>query len=226
MEKSIETIWKEGFMHDNALVVPKINDLYNRKSTDIVDKLQRMFHVNLLAITIAIVAIPIVTGAIEFGFLFAGASEKAPFIFLPGLALSAMLATLVRMGRQEMRKLDQFDKGQSSYQYLKVFAEWRKTSMERYGRFYQLFYPVFFLLADAVLWFSFGSRIATEAAAGFPDEFLAQNISTMWLIATVLGTALSAWFAKPLYELDVNLVYGQQFKKLDEIIADMELLRA
>jgi hypothetical protein len=224
MEKSIETIWKEGFMHDNALVVPRINDLYNRKSTDIVDKLQRMFRVNLLAITIAIIAIPVVTGAIEFGGPFTGV-ETTPFIFFPALALSALLAVLVRIRRQEMLKLEQFDKGQTSYQYLKVFVEWRRASFQRYSRFYQLFYPLFFLLGDAVLWFSFGSKIAAEAAAGFPEEFVAQHISTLWLIGTVLGTGLAAWFAKPLYQLDVNLVYGQQFEKLDEIIADMEELR-
>ena len=38
MEKSIETIWKEGFMKDDALVAPKLNDLYNQKSANIIDK--------------------------------------------------------------------------------------------------------------------------------------------------------------------------------------------
>jgi len=38
MEKSIETIWKEGFLESDALVAPKLNDLYNQKSIHIVDK--------------------------------------------------------------------------------------------------------------------------------------------------------------------------------------------
>ena len=29
MEKSIETIWKEGFLEKDVLLAPKLNDLYN-----------------------------------------------------------------------------------------------------------------------------------------------------------------------------------------------------
>ncbi len=42
MDKSIETIWKEGFLRGDALVAPKVNDLYAQKSRHIVDKIQRM----------------------------------------------------------------------------------------------------------------------------------------------------------------------------------------
>ena len=31
MEKTIEAVWKEGFVDDDALVAPKLNDLYNHK---------------------------------------------------------------------------------------------------------------------------------------------------------------------------------------------------
>jgi hypothetical protein len=50
MEKSIEDIWKEGFLKSDALVAPKINDLYNQKSIHIIDKFKRMFRINLIAI--------------------------------------------------------------------------------------------------------------------------------------------------------------------------------
>jgi len=50
MEKSIENIWKEGFLKSDALVAPKINDLYNQKSIHIIDKFKRMFKINLIAI--------------------------------------------------------------------------------------------------------------------------------------------------------------------------------
>jgi hypothetical protein len=30
MEKSIETIWKEGFLKNDALIAPKINNLYTQ----------------------------------------------------------------------------------------------------------------------------------------------------------------------------------------------------
>ena len=50
MEKSIETIWKEGFIKNDALVAPKLNDLYNQKSIDIVEKFKRMYKLNRIAI--------------------------------------------------------------------------------------------------------------------------------------------------------------------------------
>jgi hypothetical protein len=31
MEKSIENIWKEGFLKNDALVAPTLNNLYNQK---------------------------------------------------------------------------------------------------------------------------------------------------------------------------------------------------
>ena len=39
MEKSIEQIWKGGFMNNKELTAPKINALYNQKSINLVDRL-------------------------------------------------------------------------------------------------------------------------------------------------------------------------------------------
>ena len=50
MKKSIETIWQEGFLNNEALVAPKLNDLYNQKSIHIVDKFKRMYKINIIAI--------------------------------------------------------------------------------------------------------------------------------------------------------------------------------
>lgn len=52
MEKSIESIWKEGFLESDALVAPKLNDLYNQKSKHTIDKFKRMGKMNLHGIMI------------------------------------------------------------------------------------------------------------------------------------------------------------------------------
>lgn len=52
MEKSIETIWREGFLKSDALVAPKLNELYNQKSIHIVDKFKSMYRINLIAIVV------------------------------------------------------------------------------------------------------------------------------------------------------------------------------
>ena len=50
MERSIETIWKEGFLKSDALIAPKLNDLYNQKSIGIVDKFRRMYRMNIIGL--------------------------------------------------------------------------------------------------------------------------------------------------------------------------------
>ena len=52
MEKSIESIWKEGFLKSDALVAPKLNDLYNQKSEHVVDKVNRLYTINLIVIIV------------------------------------------------------------------------------------------------------------------------------------------------------------------------------
>ena len=52
MEKSIETIWNKGFLDSDTLVVPKLNNLYNKKSKTITDKLKRMMKINIYVIII------------------------------------------------------------------------------------------------------------------------------------------------------------------------------
>jgi len=72
MEKSIETIWKEGFLKSDALVAPKLNNLYNQKSKHTIDKLMRMGAMNLVAIMIG--AFSILVGSIFAGAAYAGAA--------------------------------------------------------------------------------------------------------------------------------------------------------
>jgi hypothetical protein len=52
MRKTIEAAWREGFLNPDALVAPKVNNLYTRKSSHIVDRIQRMQRINETAIVI------------------------------------------------------------------------------------------------------------------------------------------------------------------------------
>lgn len=52
MKNSIEENWKEGFLNEKSLVAPRINDLYNQKSKHLVDRMKRIFRVNLIVIVI------------------------------------------------------------------------------------------------------------------------------------------------------------------------------
>ena len=50
MEKSIEQIWKEGFLKEATIKAPVIDNLYSQKSVHIIDKFKRRFRINLIAI--------------------------------------------------------------------------------------------------------------------------------------------------------------------------------
>ena len=75
MKKSIETIWKEGFLKNDALVAPKLIDLYSQKSESVVGKLMSMSKINLIIIMI------VATG-ILIGFTFIGATYVGIALFL------------------------------------------------------------------------------------------------------------------------------------------------
>ena len=97
MEKSIEAIWKEGFLSETSLVAPKINDLYNQKSKHLVDKMKRMFRVNLIAIVIISIVIPIV-------YYFVDAIWQ-------GAAASILLLLTAWYYKRQMRNLKTLDQG-------------------------------------------------------------------------------------------------------------------
>jgi len=72
MEKTIEAIWQEGFLDDKALLAPKLNDLYNQKSSNLVDKRTRMFKINLRVL--AAFAIVALIACVAVGLPYVGAT--------------------------------------------------------------------------------------------------------------------------------------------------------
>ena len=125
MEKSIETIWKEGFLKSDALVAPKLNDLYNQKSKHLVDKYKRMFKINLIAI---------VAGSLLF--LVASFVIGIP---VTGIGFFLILSVVVIVNRKLLPGLEKIDKSENSYQYLKAFDSWLQEQLSlnrKMARFY------------------------------------------------------------------------------------------
>lgn len=213
MEKSIETIWKEGFLKSDALVAPKLNDLYNQKSRNLTEKIRRMMNINMIAIFIYSVVVMVWWYFMEVPFIGA-------FIFLT-------LNVFAIYGVIQMKQIKDIDKNTSSYQYLKSFDAWLKSMLYKNSKIMRFFYPLMFLAAAATIWFgNNNSTVLTEKIAKkYPDMYLIGGIPLYWLLGVILVAVLIGVFAGKIYKWDVNLVYGRVFKKLDEIIADMEELR-
>ncbi|MGL1958579.1 MAG: hypothetical protein OCD00_14830 [Colwellia sp.] len=212
MTKSIETMWKEGFVNEANIIVPKINDLYSRKSQNIVDKLQNMFAINIKAIIFGCVIMLVMMSFIG-----------APFL---GLYISCLLLPLIIIAKKELKKAVNLSKGQSSYDYLMSFDRWLKSSIEAYSRYYKIFYPLFFLgMAIQAIVSKAGGKIIALLVEALPTDIIIFGLPYYIMVLLVLGTLISVKYAEALYRLDLNIVYGRQFKKLDELIADMEELR-
>mgnify|MGYP003635036888 CR=1 FL=1 len=218
MEKSIENIWKEGFLKTDALVAPKVNNLYNLKSIHIIDKFKRMFKINLIAI-------------VAFSFIFLVVSF---FVGIPitGVIFFVILSILVFINKNLLRDLDKIDKGVSSYQYLKTFNEWINKQIVINKKISRFLYPIIFMSMIIGFWFKdaegmpMGERLVGEILIGFPDTYLVYGVPLIGIIIALLIMVLLAFFGGRIYKWDLNLVYGRVFKKLKELMTDIESLRS
>ncbi|MCM4153953.1 hypothetical protein DHD05_20380 [Arenibacter sp. N53] len=217
MEKSIENIWKEGFIKSDALIAPKINNLYDQKSIHIIDKFKRMFKINL----IAIVAFSFVYLVVTF------------FIGIPimGTIFFITLTLLVIVNKRLLNGLERINKGANSYQYLKAFNQWINKQIAINKRMSTFLYPIIFMSFVFGFWFKdaegipLGERLVNEILVGFPNTYLIYGIPLIGIIIAVLIVSLLAFFGGRIYMWDLNIVYGRVFKKLDELLTDLESLR-
>jgi len=218
MEKSIENIWKEGFLKSDELVVPKINNLYNQKSIHIIDKFKRMFKINLIAIVV-------------FSFVFLVVSF---FVGIPitGVIFFVTLSVLVLINKRLLSDLDKIDMGVSSYQYLKAFNQWIIKQVAINKKLSRFLYPIIFMSMILGFWYKdaegipLGKRLVGEILIGFPNIYMVNGIPLIGIIIVVLILALLAFFGGRIYKWDLNIVYGRIFKKLEELMTDIESLRS
>ncbi|MGB1198789.1 MAG: hypothetical protein ACPG46_07065 [Thalassotalea sp.] len=211
MKQTIETIWQQGFINDDALIAPKINDLYNQKSKNIVDKFERMFDLNFKAIIAGMAVVLVVLSFLGMAWL--------------GLYIDVLLLGLVMAGRSAKGKLS-LDKSMNSYDYLKTFDNWLKEQINLYTRLYRYFYPLLFLGIMVQARFSESMQAIINSwiikdpnitlIAGTPIIIIG-GVTVLTFIIWLSSTALYRW--------DLDIIYGKEMRKLDAIIAEMEELR-
>ena len=212
MEKSIENIWKEGFLKQDSLIAPKINALYSQKSQSAVDQLMKIGKINLQIIMVAAVFILI-------------ASIISGLVYM-GLSLFLLLIGVVFYGWKKAKNVKEIDRSLSSYQYLKEIDSWLKDVIAGYTKMYRFLYPAIFLIFTFGLWMSeYGKVIFQTTRFELSDQFLIFGIPSIWFIGILITAALISFSAGQIYKLDLKLIYGGVFKKLDELLADMEQLK-
>lgn len=212
MEKSIESIWKQGFLENDAMVAPKLNNLYNQKSIHIIDKFKRMFKINLNALII-----------FSFFVLIASFFVKIPVM---GVLMFILFNVIVIVNKRLLKGLNDIDKNVSSYQYLKSFDTWMKSQIEVNYKMSRYIYPYIFIAMVSGFGFSSQFRESLNRMLGGYQPYMVFDIPVFWVLAMIVIIIVLAIFGGRIYKWDLNIVYGRIIKKLDELITDMEDLRA
>ena len=217
MEKSIETIWKDGFLKSDALLAPKLNNLYSQKSIDIVDKFRRMYKINRIAIVaFAFIILPI-------SFL-----VKIPYM---GIGMFVLFFVIVTIAQKFSKRLDTLDKTQNSYQYLISFDNWVKEMTATNTKLSRFLYPYVFIIMVAGFWFGSiggdipGNKFVNFILLKFPDTYLVFGFPLILILGGFTIISLLAYFGGQIGDFDLKLGYGRILKKLDGILADMNELR-
>jgi hypothetical protein len=211
MEKSIELIWKQGFLDKNAMVAPKLNNLYNQKSIHIIDRFKRMFKINLNALVV-----------FSFLLLITSFLVKLPVM---GVLMFVLFNVLVIVNKRLLKALEKIDKNVNSYQYLKSFDAWMQEQIAINIKMSRYIYPYIFIAMVSGFWFSSAFRETLNRVFGGYQPYMVYGIPVYWILAMLVIISLLAIFGGRIYKWDLNLVYGGILKKLAELIKDMEDLR-
>src|SRR5688572_13245930 len=206
MRKTIEATWRDGFLNPDALVAPKVNDLYTRKSMHIADRIQRMQRINELAIVI--------------GAPIAWALYAALGMPYGGAILCAAWVGLIVVRRQ-FPHITMFGAPVSvdSYQYLKAFQRWLKNRLAWGRRLQRHIYAVTFLaIAIGIGESAAGEALIRTIVESFPDVRLVNGVPLVLIAAVVAMTIVVDLFGGFIFDFDVNTVYRGVFRKLDQMV--------
>lgn len=200
MEKSIETIWTKGFLTEEELTAPKINNLYRKKSRLLIEKLRRTYRIdNKSILPLAILAV--------VGFSVAG------HIIL-GVYIMTLMLFMFFLNKKMLTSLESISINSTSYDYLLEYRKMFFQLKKFYIRLLGLGLPV----AGMVGYYLFFRNSLVL------HDFL--QLDPVYIMGIILGiaVALSA-LGISAYLLSLKVVYGRFIQKLDEMIADMEELR-
>jgi hypothetical protein len=213
MRKTIEATWREGFLNPDALVTPKVNNLYTRKSLHIADRIQRMQRINEIAIVIG--------APIAWAFY---AALGMPY---GGAIISAAWVGLIVVRRQ-FPHITMFDAPVSvdSYQYLTAFQRWLKDRLAWGRRVQRHIYAVTFIgLAIGLGESAVGQLVIRQIVESNPGIRLVYGVPLILIVGVGVTAILVDLLGGVIFDFDVNTVYRNVFRKLDEMVAEMEELR-
>lgn len=95
----------------------------------------------------------------------------------------------------------------------------------------RLYYPLFFLSIVVGFWFvdaegiNLGERLVGKVLYGFTDIYLVNGVPLIGIAFVLIIVGLLILFGGIIYNLDVKIIYGRIFEKIEELITYLEELR-
>ncbi|WP_298418349.1 hypothetical protein [uncultured Kordia sp.] len=204
MEKSIEHIWKEGFINTQSLVAPKIQNLYNQKSKHLGDKLLRMLNTEpKMLLIMAVVFL--------FGNYAIGNS------FWPGSIASIWCIVWYFIIKKQIQHIEKANKEVNCHDFLKSLHKLLLQSRASITKMLWIGTPMLVLPMAIYTYYNqydktFGEIFGVESLA-YPNELVFAIVP--------LATVFSVVF----YRFSFKMGYGPIANKLKQLISDIEALQ-
>ena len=199
MENSIETIWTKGFLKE-PLDAPKINNLYQKKSQLLIEKLKTTYRTdNRSIIPLAIMAV--------IGFSLVDH-------MIVGLYVMVLMMGMFFLNKKKLASLQKISIDTTSYEYLLEYREMFLQLKSFYTRLLGIGVPFAGILG--YLLFFWNSPILNDFLK-MKVIYIVGILLALSIILSVLGV-----FA---YRISLKLIYGGFIQRLEDMIADMTELQ-
>jgi len=205
MEKSIEQIWKEGFINEN-LVIPKIKSLYNQKSISLVDSIINKFKKEVLLL------IPL--GIVIFIFNILLDNDNAIFW---GIISAIPCFVWFFLGKKQISSLKKIDYKANSYYYLISIQE-KMNQIKRFNKRLTISsVPIFLFPMLIYTYFNQQGKTIGEIFGVNNLNYPTVAIFLLLPIFTIIGALITEFLFKSMTR--------NKTVKLDTLIKEMEDLR-
>lgn len=213
MEQSIENIWKDGFLKNEELIAPKVVNLYNQKSKNIVDRMMRTMKGNIYVLIF-----------MAFAFMLYTILTGLPLFI--GIIMFLVFTIPAIISWRELKNLELNRWTSNSYEFLIEFRQWLNMQISKNIFLSRFIYPSSMISAGLIMWYG-GNKVELmgNLLEKYPDLPLVGGVPLYFILAIGLLALIMSVFAGKIFRWDVGLVYGRQHRKLLEIISDLEELR-
>ncbi|WNW03015.1 hypothetical protein RRF68_06350 [Tenacibaculum sp. HL-MS23] len=204
MEKSIEKIWNEAFIKEEALIAPKINNLYNQKSKSVISKIKRAYEIdNKGLIPMAVI---VAVGMTLF-------SEA-----IIGFYGAFLIVCLYFFNKNLLKKFKTIDVTSDNLTYLKKYKNIINVIMKATKKLFVFAIPLAVLSIFALAF--------TIKEKSFLSKFISSDTSFLKIIGVGLLVALVvSIIGRIVYAISTKIVYASLISKLDAIIIEMQDLK-